>query len=101
MRTTIITEVPIPVVITEAEVGPQGPQGPPGTGGGDDPLAARLDTTQFPLIYAGEAQPGSNEEEPVWRIWRVDVSTGSVKEWANGAATFINRWDQRTLLDYS
>lgn len=30
MRTTIITEVPIPTVITEAEVGPQGLSGEPG-----------------------------------------------------------------------
>ena len=101
MRTTIITQVPVPSVITELEVGPQGPPGEDGEGSGaPEALAARLDTDNRPLLYAGEAEPASLETDPVWRIWRVDTTLGSVKQWANGVATFVHRWTERSDLIY-
>lgn len=98
MRTTIVTQVAIPSVITEPQVGPQGPTG---ISGSDVVLTSRLDMTHKPILYAGEAAPGSAESAAVWRIWRVNTSVGATKEWANGAATFINKWTERTTLNYS
>jgi hypothetical protein len=96
--------VPINVVLTDAEpinldiTGQiKGDTGPAGGAA----LTSKLDTDHSPLLYAGEAQPGSDEAELVWRIWRVDVSIGSIKEWANGAATFVNKWTERLNLSYS
>ena len=79
----------------------KGDTGPPGEGGGSVVYTSRLDTRFDPILYAGEALPGSSENNSVWRIWRVDVSVGSIKEWANGVATFINQWTERLNLSYS
>ena len=91
--------VPINLDITGQIKGDPGPQGIPGEGG--EALTSRLDTDFSPLLYAGEAQPGSDEADSLWRIWRVDISVGSTKEWAGGAATFINKWTERLDLIYS
>jgi len=87
-------------VIYSIEVGPQGPPGEDGTGG-EEVYASRLDKSADPVLYAGEAEPGSLENAAVWRIWTVDVSVGSVKKWANGEATFVNKWTERLSLEYS
>lgn len=62
---------------------------------------SRLDTAYTPLLYAAEAPAGSSEGDPVWRIWKVDISAGSTKLWANGAATFVNKWSEHLILPYS
>jgi hypothetical protein len=65
MRTTIITEVPIPVVIIEAEVGPQGDSGSPGADGppgdkgdkGDTGAASTVPGPQGPRGLQGPQGP--------------------------------------------
>ena len=105
---SLVNAVPINAVIENAnpinlDITGQikGDTGPPGEGGGSVVYTSRLDTSFDPMLYAGEALPGSSEDSPVWRIWRVDVSIGSTKEWANGVATFINQWVERLNLSYS
>lgn len=89
------------IIVIFSNAGIPGPQGPPGTSGGEAVYASRLDTDHDPILYAGEAVPGSAEDESVWRIWRVDVSSGSTKLWANGASTFVNKWSEHLILTYS
>jgi hypothetical protein len=54
------------------------------------------DTT---IIYVGEAVFGAAENTSVWRVQRVNTTTGKV-EWA-GTGAFDKRWDQRESLSYS
>jgi len=53
------------------------------------------------IMYVGEAIPGALENATVWRIKKVDSSSGTSVKWAGGSSNFINRWDQRTGLTYS
>lgn len=52
-------------------------------------------------IYVGQADPGSLESDPVWRIKRLNTSSGLQGSWADGDALFNNVWDDRTTLTYS
>jgi hypothetical protein len=53
------------------------------------------------IMFIGEAPPGSSVDSAVWRIKRVDTSAGIAVLWADGNPLFDNRWDQRTLKEYS
>lgn len=60
------------------------------------------------VIYNGEADPGSLDSQPVWRIKRTTLIEPSsnldvevVVEWADGNAEFDNVWDDRLTLSYS
>jgi hypothetical protein len=101
-----MNDTPITVIFTNPiSAGGGGGSGSSGTSGTSaedvSSYAALLDTSHTPLLYAAEAQPGAAQGDPVWRIWRVDISTGSVKKWANGSATFANKWTERLILSYS
>jgi hypothetical protein len=54
------------------------------------------------IIYKGFAQPGSNQEAPVWAIQRIrregDVD---VYTWANGNKNFSNSWIERETYPFS
>lgn len=65
---------------------------------GVTPFASRLDQTYWPILYAGEALPGTDESFPLWRIWKV---TAGAKTWAGGVSAFTNRWTERLDLIYS
>lgn len=56
-----------------------------------------------PLLYIGEANPGSNTADAVWRIQRVDKTNDPDLEikWANGTAAFDKVWDNRAGYSYS
>jgi hypothetical protein len=64
-------------------------------------LALQFDGSASPLLYLGEATPGSATASAVWRIMRFDTTSGVKGLWANGAATFSNVWDNRAALSYS
>ena len=65
-------------------------------------LTLRLDdTSEANIMYLGEAVAGSAENVSVWRIKKIDMATGLVTKWANGAATFVNKWSERLILGYS
>ena len=53
------------------------------------------------IIYVGDAITGSAATSSVWRIQKIDLTTGVDVTWAGGVAEFIHRWDQRLSLVYS
>jgi hypothetical protein len=62
----------------------------------------RLDDTSTPNItYVGEAAIGSATGNAVWRIKRIDETTGVIILWADGNSNFDNIWDNRVGLSYS
>lgn len=63
----------------------------------------RMDDVVGDITYVGEALPGSAEDDEVWRIKRLDSSSGIEVRvmWADGDTNFDNRWDQRLTLNYS
>lgn len=63
--------------------------------------AVVLDEYSSTETYVGEAAPGSSQSDPVWRIKKVDTSSGVTVTWAEGSSDFSNRWDQRLSLSYS
>jgi len=105
-ETTIITDEPSTTIIVEPtaevhviesiEIGPPGPAGK-----GVDVVYERLiDAVGF-IYYIGEAEFESAEDAAVWRIYRADLRTVAIKDWANGNAEFINKWSERLTLPYS
>jgi len=53
-------------------------------------------------VYVGEADPGSNRANPIWRIKRV-LELGEDIEiiWANNSAAFDKVWDDRATYEYN
>lgn len=86
-----------------------------GTGGNASPVTAlnplpvTSSETQYALkldevgslTYIGEAATGSLGADAVWRIKRIDESSGLVITWADGSAAFDQVWDDRASLIYS
>ena len=66
-------------------------------------LTLRLDdTSETNIIYVGEAITGSAENSSVWRIKKVDMTSGIITKWAGGVNTFTNKWSERiTPIVYS
>ena len=67
----------------------------------DRQLALRFDSSASPVLYLGQAAPGSAESSAVWRIQKIDTSSGVSMTWAGGAATYTNAWSNRASLSYS
>lgn len=53
------------------------------------------------IIYIGDAQIGSATSSAVWRIQKINKTTGTVITWADGNDSFDNVWDNRLSLIYS
>ena len=65
-------------------------------------LTLRLDdTSEENIMYLGEAVAGSAENASIWRIKKINMVTGLVTKWANGVATFVNKWSEHLILNYS
>jgi len=65
-------------------------------------LTTRLDdTSTLSMTYVGEANIGSAESSAVWRIKRIDETSGIKILYADGDANFNNIWNNRTSLAYS
>jgi len=64
-------------------------------------VAVRFDGAAAPILYYGEAAPGSSDSASVWRIQRIDTSTGVTIQWAGGAASYNQAWSNRAVLSYS
>lgn len=60
----------------------------------------KLDQGSSTLFYVGEAAIAASTSGSVWRIRRIDTTTGVDVRWANGNANFENIWDNRTSLTY-
>lgn len=53
------------------------------------------------IIYIGQAAIGSATDASVWRIKRVNTSSGAVIDWLDGDSSFDNTWDDRESGSYS
>jgi hypothetical protein len=86
------------------EVSKQGPAGPPGTGGGGgtdyDILFDEIDEHH---AYKGEALPGTQENDLLWRISYLTLNLdGTITTTHPDASTgFLFSWTQRASYDYS
>jgi hypothetical protein len=64
-----------------------------------DKLVDTDENTGF--IYVGEAVPGSNKANPIWRIKRVkEIGDDLEIIWANNSADFDKVWDDRATYEY-
>lgn len=52
------------------------------------------------ISYVGESNAGSIENNPVWRIKRLDMTSGMVITWADGNTNMDNIWNNRENLLY-
>jgi hypothetical protein len=64
-------------------------------------IAVQLDSAADPIIYVGKAPIGSATSSAVWQIVKLDTTSGLVKTWADGNASFDNIWDNRASLTYN
>lgn len=67
----------------------------------DRNLALRLDQNTATIAYVGEAAIAASTAAPVWRIKRLDTTSGIIIQWADGNQHFDNVWDNRTSLTYN
>ena len=65
------------------------------------PYAVLFDESADPILYVGEADAGSLQADAVWRIKRINTTTGVVITWADGNTNFDNVWNNRASLSYS
>lgn len=70
-------------------------------GGGAAVYTVRVDEVTIDLLYVGEAEAGSAEADPVWRIYRADFAGNSAtKLYADGLSTFTKVWNDRASYTY-
>ena len=61
----------------------------------------RLDEATSVITYIGEAAAGASESASVWRIKKIDMTSGIIIKWADGNTNMDNVWTNRTSLNYS
>lgn len=64
--------------------------------GDESPMIA----TSGVYVYIGKAAPGSSTASAVWKIKRLDTTSGIVGEWADGDTNYDNVWDNYASLTY-
>ena len=66
-----------------------------------DESPTRVDEVSDTLFYLGWAKSTVNEDEPIWKIRRIQL-VGSVWElkYANGNQYYRSIWDDRAILTY-
>lgn len=98
----VVVETAPAVQFIEVEVGIPGPPGPPGPATGETmPYAKRTDFVGNDAIYKGEAEPGSSEDDTVWRISKITfVGEDATEQWAEGNASFDKMWSSRLGYNY-
>lgn len=67
----------------------------------DSLTTLKVDDTIPNICYVGEANIASSSSAPVWRIRKIDTTTGVDIKWADGNSNYDNVWDNRTLLSYN
>jgi hypothetical protein len=58
-----------------------------------------MDESHDPVLYVGEAVVGSATGDAVWRIQKIDTTSGVVITWADGDALFDNVWDDHDTTE--
>ena len=68
----------------------------------DTTYSIRVDEVSTDLTYVGEAQIGTDDNSPSWKIKRL-LTTGTVLAitWADGNQQFDNIWANRAALSYT
>jgi len=66
----------------------------------DSLSALKLDEVSSTLFYVGEASIAASTSSPMWRIRKIDTTTGVDVRWADGNSYYDNVWDDRTSLTY-
>jgi hypothetical protein len=62
--------------------------------------ALKLDEVSSTLFYVGESSIAAPTSSPMWRIRKIDTTTGVDVKWADGDAFYNNVWDDRASLTY-
>lgn len=68
---------------------------------GSTTYSLRVDDDGAGTLYVGEAEIGSDDTDPAWRIKKLVTSGTITALYWPGSATFTYRWDQRATLTYS
>lgn len=63
-------------------------------------LALILDSSATPVLYVGQALPGTATTSATWSIKKIDTSSGVIIKWADGDTNFDNVWNNRASLIY-
>jgi hypothetical protein len=97
-----VVEITSNTAPTTLEVGIMGPQGRPGTSEDEIMYSKRVDFIDDSTLYRGEAVPGSNESEAVWRIRKITIAVDNdvTETWAGGNDNFDKAWADRAGLSY-
>ncbi len=61
----------------------------------------QTDSVDSNITYIGKATTGSATSAAVWQIQKIDETTGTVIQWADGNLNFDNIFDNRQSLTYS
>ncbi len=67
----------------------------------DTLVAIKVDQPSSTIIYVGEAAIASLASEAVWRIKKIDTTSGVIITWADGDSQFDNVWNDRTTITYT
>lgn len=60
----------------------------------------KLDQVTSTVFYVGEATIAASTSGAMWRIRKIDTTTGVDVKWADGNAHFDNVWDDRAAITY-
>jgi len=63
-------------------------------------LTLLMEDASATVSYIGEAPTGSSTSASVWRIKRLDTTSGVELKFADGNIFFDNVWDNRAILSY-
>lgn len=66
----------------------------------DDALQWAVNSGDSTIIYVGEASPGAVADSDVWRIQKINTTTGVI-QYADGDTAFDNNFQDRETLSYS
>lgn len=58
------------------------------------------DTSEANIVYVGVAPVGSEKDQPVWQIKKIDLTSGASIYFANARPSYENIWDNRLSLNY-
>lgn len=67
----------------------------------DVPLALKIDEASATITYLGQAKPGTASSSPLWRVKKIDTSSGVAITFADANDLFDNVWDNHASLTYS
>ena len=61
-----------------------------------------IDEASSTVTYIGECETGeaSKTNEEIWRIKKIDLTTGIKITYADGSANFDKEWDERATYTY-